>query len=69
MFKIQISTETSNHNLRKSVATNKNLIMRNRYFKFQNPVQTPIGARPGLGTQPRYEASGDLQDENVKRSD
>ena len=43
--------------------------MRNRYFKFQNPVQTPIGARPGLGTQPCYEASGDLQDENVKRSD
>ena len=28
-----------------------------------------IGARPGLGTQPRYEAPGDLRVENVKRSD
>ena len=25
------------------------------------PVQTPLGARPGLGTQPRYEAQGDLR--------
>ena len=25
------------------------------------PVQTPLGARPGLGTQPRYEAPGDLR--------
>ena len=33
------------------------------------PVQTPLGARPGLGTQPRYEAPGDLRAENVKRSD
>ena len=32
-------------------------------------VQTPLGARPGIGTQPRYEAPGDLQVENVKRSD
>ena len=23
------------------------------------PVQTPSGARPGSGTQPHYEASGD----------
>ena len=23
------------------------------------PVQTPLGARPGLGTQPRYEAPRD----------
>ena len=34
------------------------------------PVQNPLGARPGLGTQPRYEAPGDLQVEYVqKRSD
>ena len=33
------------------------------------PVQTPLGARPGLGAQPRYEAPGDLRVENVKRSD
>ena len=25
------------------------------------PVQTPLGARPGLGTQPRHKAPGDLQ--------
>ena len=29
------------------------------------PVQTPLGARPSLGTQPHYEAPGDLQVENV----
>ena len=33
------------------------------------PVQTPLGARPGFGTQPRYEAPGDPRVENVKRSD
>ena len=33
------------------------------------PVQTPLGARPGLGTQPRYEVPGDLRVENVIRSD
>ena len=26
-------------------------------------------ARPGLGTQPRYEAPGELRVKNVKRSD
>ena len=31
------------------------------------PVQTPLGARPGLGTQLRYEAPGDLRVEYVKR--
>ena len=30
------------------------------------PVQTPLGAWPGLGTQPHYEAPNDLQVENVK---
>ena len=25
------------------------------------PAQTPLGARPGFGTQPRYEAPGELQ--------
>ena len=29
-------------------------------------VQTPLGAWPGLGTQPRYEAPGDLWVEIVK---
>ena len=24
------------------------------------PVQAPLGARPGFGTEPRYEASGGL---------
>ena len=33
------------------------------------PVQTPLGAWPGLGTQTRYEAPGDLRVKNVKRSD
>ena len=32
-------------------------------------VQTPLGAWPGLGTQSRYEAPGDLRVKNVKRSD
>ena len=33
-------------------------------------VQNPLGTRPGLGTQPRYEAPSDLQVEHVqKRSD
>ena len=30
------------------------------------PVQTPPGARPGLGNQPRYEAPSDLWLEIVK---
>ena len=33
------------------------------------PVQTPLGAWPGVGTQPRYEAPGDLRVESEKRSD
>ena len=32
------------------------------------PVQTPLGAQPGLGTQPCYEAPGDLQAELVKNT-
>ena len=32
-------------------------------------VQTPLGSRPGLGTQPRYKAPGDLRVEYVKYSD
>ena len=31
--------------------------------------QTPLGPRPGLGVQPRYEAPGDLRFEMVKRLD
>ena len=31
------------------------------------PVRTTLGARPGLGTQPRYEAPGALLVEYVKR--
>ena len=30
------------------------------------PVQTPLGTWLGLGTQPRYEAPGDVRIENVK---
>ena len=37
--------------------------------RVRNPVQTPLGACPGLGTQPQYEAPHDLRVENVKRSD
>ena len=33
------------------------------------PVQTPLRARPGLGTQPHYEAPSDLRVKNVKHSD
>ena len=29
-------------------------------------VQTPLGARPGLGKQPRYKAPSDLRVEIVK---
>ena len=36
----------------------------NRIGRF--PVQTPIGARPGLGTQPCYGVPGGLGIENVK---
>ena len=32
-------------------------------------VQTPLGARPGLGTQPRFEAPSNLKVENAKRRD
>ena len=32
------------------------------------PVQTPLGAQLGLGTQPCYEAPGDLEVENVNCS-
>ena len=32
------------------------------------PVQTPLGARPGLGTQPHYEAPGDLRIELVENT-
>ena len=31
------------------------------------PFRTLLGTRPGLGTQPRYEAPGDLRVEYVKR--
>ena len=30
------------------------------------PAETPLGTQPGLGTQPRYEAFGDLRVEIVK---
>ena len=30
------------------------------------PIQTPLGARPGLGSQPRYEAPGNLRVKIVK---
>ena len=33
----------------------------------QNMVQNPLGTRLGLGTQPRFEAPGDLRVEYVKR--
>ena len=31
------------------------------------PGSNPLGAQLGLGTQPRYEAPGDLRVENVKK--
>ena len=33
------------------------------------PIQSPLGARLSLGTQPRYKAPGDPRVENVERSD
>ena len=30
------------------------------------PVQTPLNARPGLGTQPRHKAPGNLRVESVR---
>ena len=32
------------------------------------PVQNPQGVRPGLGTQPRYKAYGDLPVEYVQNT-
>ena len=32
-----------------------------KILSWKFPVQTPLGARPGFGIQPRYEASGNLQ--------
>ena len=32
------------------------------------PVQTPLGAQPGLGTQPHYKAARDLLVEIVKNA-
>ena len=37
MFKMQISSQTENHNLRKNVATNKKNIMRKMDLKFEKP--------------------------------
>ena len=37
-----------------------------KYFENIFLVQTPLGTRPGLGTQPHYEAPGDLQVEIAK---
>ena len=35
----------------------------------KDPVQTPLSAWPGFGTQPYYEATGDIQVESrIKRS-
>ena len=42
------------------------MLRRERIGKFL--VQTPLGARLGLGTQPLYEASGDLQVENLQKA-
>ena len=38
----------------------KGIVIRIRF-----PVQTPLGAHPGSGTQPYYKALGDLQVEIV----
>ena len=34
--------------------------------KLRFPVQNPLGARPGLGTQSRYEAPSDLHVKHVQ---
>ena len=36
------------------------------FYSRMIPVQTPLGAWPGLGTQPCYEAPGDLRVESVE---
>ena len=38
----------------------------NMFEKIQIPVQTSLGASPGFGTQPRYEALGELRVETSK---
>ena len=53
------TNNSSNHN---SNSKNKN----KSGLAGQGAVQTPLGARPALGTQPRYEAPGDLRVEIVK---
>ena len=40
-----------------------------RHCSKNRKVQTSLGPRRGLGTQPRYETPGDPQAENVKHSD
>ena len=37
MSKMQLPTQTDNHNLRKNVATNKNYILRKKGFKVSKP--------------------------------
>ena len=37
LFKMQVSTQTDNHKLRKNVATDKMHILRKMSLKFQNP--------------------------------
>ena len=36
-------------------------------WKVSSSNRTPLGAWPGLGTQPRYEAPGDLQVKIVEK--
>ena len=35
----------------------------------RDPLQIPLGAQPDLGTQPRYEAPGDLRVKIVEKQE
>ena len=50
---------------RKSGVVGEGIVIRIGRF----PIQTQLGARLGLGSQPHYEAPGDLRVEYVRRSD
>ena len=48
MFKMQISSQTDKHNLRKNVATNKKNIVRKMDLKFEKPSKFNISCKKNI---------------------